>query len=256
MQHWPGLGETDTFYSWVATAFSLGALFISPIAGQMPPLLGYRLSVAIATVFLVGGGFLYTFATNGWMIFMARFLMGIFDGCAYVFSYSYLSNIGNKLEKARRAEREQKQLEAQGESRSKCCRRLSGSDNTMKDKLFTIGLLIKSILYPITFGKTACRWVRLNLLCYDYTAITTIMVQFRGLNQYRWPGWFIAIVGIVYCGAFLIFVRPERKRPGTKEEKKTSKNKACSSACRQLCSSTVSCKAMSLPSCKEVIVSC
>ena len=153
MQQWPGLGETDTFYSWVATSFSLGALFISPIAGQMPPLLGYRLSVAIATLFLVGGGLLYAFATDGWMIFMARFLMGLFDGCAYVFSYSYLSSIGNQLEKASIAKRELKQLEALEESRSKCCRRHNSSDNTMKDKLFTVNLLIKSIMYPVTFGN-------------------------------------------------------------------------------------------------------
>ena len=122
----------------------------------MPPLIGYRLSVAIASLFLVGGGLLYTFATDGWMVFMARFLMGLFDGCAYVFSYSYLSNIGNKLEKVRRAEKELKQLEALEESRSKCCRRCNSSDNTMKDKLFTVNLLIKSIMYPVTFGKPDC----------------------------------------------------------------------------------------------------
>ena len=156
IQQWPGLGESETFYSWVATSFSFGALTISPIAGQMPPLIGYRLSVAIASLFLVGGGLLYTFATNGWMVFMARFMMGLFDGCAYVFSYSYLSSIGNKLEKARRAEKELKQLEALEESRdrSKCRWRLNRSDNTMKDKLFTVSLLIKSIMYPVTFGKT------------------------------------------------------------------------------------------------------
>jgi hypothetical protein len=153
VQQWPGLGETDTFYSWVATSFSFGALTISPLAGQMPPLIGYRLSVAIASLFLVGGGLLYTFSTNGWMVFMARFMMGLFDGCAYVFSYSYLSNIGNKLEKARR-EKESKQLEVLEESRSKRRWRLNRSDNTMKDKLFTVSLLIKSIMYPVTFGKT------------------------------------------------------------------------------------------------------
>lgn len=85
------------------------------------------------------------------------------------------------------------------------------------------------------------------------------MVQFRGLNQYRWPGWFIAIVGVVYCGAFLLFVRPERKKSNqTKEEmisSKLKKESVCSSsACRQLCS-TVSCKAISLLNFKEVIVS-
>ena len=153
IQQWPGLGETETFYSWVATSFSLGAFTISPIAGQMPPLIGYRLSVAIASLFLVGGSLLYTFATNGWMVFLARFMMGLFDGCAYVFSYSYLSSIGNKLEVARRAEKELKQLEALEESRSKCHWRLNRSDNTMKDKLFTVSLLIKSIMYPVTFGK-------------------------------------------------------------------------------------------------------
>ena len=162
MQQWPGLGETDTFYSWVTTSFSLGALVVSPIAGQMPPLIGYRLSVAISSLFLIGGGLLYSFATNGWMVFMARFFMGVFDGCSYIFLYSHLSNIGNKLEKARRSERELKQSEALEESRSKCSRRLNGSDNTMKDKLFTINLLIKSIMYLVTFGRT------FNNICYDF----------------------------------------------------------------------------------------
>ena len=160
MQQWPGLGETNTFYSWVTTSFSLGALVVSPIAGQMPLLIGYHLSVAISSLFLIGGGLLYSFATNGWMVFMARFFMGVFDGCAYVFFYSYLSNIGNKLEEARRAKRELKQSEALEEScSSKCSRRLNGSDNTMKDKLFTINLLIKSIMYLVTFGKTFSNFV-------------------------------------------------------------------------------------------------
>ena len=119
----------------------------------MPPLLGYRLSVAIASLFLIGSGLLYAFATNGWMVFAARFLMGVADGCNYVFSYSYISYIGNKLEKARRAEKELKESHKEEESCSKCCGRFNSSDNTIKDKLFTVNLLIKSIMYPVTFGK-------------------------------------------------------------------------------------------------------
>ena len=230
---------------------------ISPIAGQMPSLIGYRLSVAIASLFLVGGGLLYTFATNGWMVFMARFLMGIFDGCAYIFSYSYLSNIGNKLEKVRQADRDLKQSEALEESRSKCCRRMNSSDNTVKDTLFTVSLLIKSIMYPIAFGKlkTMDDYFDYNNIII-HTAVTTIMVQFRELNQYRWPGWFVAIVGVVYCGAFVVFVRPERKQSKIIREEESSKDKkgnVCSTS-RQLCS-TVSCRAISPPKCKEVIVS-
>ena len=222
----------------------------------MPSLIGYRLSVAIASLFLVGGGLLYTFATNGWMVFMARFLMGIFDGCAYIFSYSYLSNIGNKLEKARQAERDLKQSEALEESRSKCCRRMNGSDNTVKDTLFTVSLLIKSIMYPIAFGKLRLWMIILNIIIIIHTAVTTIMVQFRELNQYRWPGWFVAIVGVVYCGAFVVFVRPERKQSKIIREEESSKDKkgnVCSTS-RQLCS-TVSCRATSPPKCKEIIVS-
>ena len=120
---------------------------ISPIAGHMPHLIGYHLSVLFACTILAGGGMLYAFSTNGWMVSAARFLMGVFDGCAYVFSYSYISQIGSEVEVKRNVGNE---LERSKKKASNC---LSKSDNTFKDKLFTINLLIKSVMHPVVFGK-------------------------------------------------------------------------------------------------------
>lgn len=151
VQQWPGLGETDVFYSWVATSFSLGALVISVIAGQMPKLIGYRVSVTIACLCLSGGGLLYSLATNGWMVLAARFLMGMFDGCAYVFTYSYISEVScHNVSQLREWRGEKANIENCDEDSS---RRSYTSKNSFKDKLFAANLLIKSAMYPITFGK-------------------------------------------------------------------------------------------------------
>ena len=115
----------------------------------MPRLIGYRLSVSFACLCLSGGSLLYTFATNGWMVLAARFLMGVFDGCAYVFTYSYISEISHSVKRLRET-REKANIEKCDEDTSK---RSYASKNTFKDKLFGINLLIKSVMFPITFGK-------------------------------------------------------------------------------------------------------
>ena len=133
------------FYSWVAMSFSLGALVISLVAGQMPRLIGYRLSVTFACLCLGGGGLLYTFAVNGWMVLAARFLMGMFDGCGYVFTYSYISEISHDVSEPREKNIEKCDVDSS--------RRSEALKNSFKDKLFAVNLLIKSVMYPVTFGK-------------------------------------------------------------------------------------------------------
>ena len=130
-------------------SFSLGAFVISLVAGQMPRLVGYRLAVAFACLCLSGGSLLYAFATNGWMMLAARFLMGMFDGCAYVFTYSYISEVGHNVNLLRET-REKANIEKCDEDSSQ--RSYTGK-NSFKDKLFAVNLLIKSVMYPITFGK-------------------------------------------------------------------------------------------------------
>ena len=115
----------------------------------MPRLIGYRLAVVFACLSLAGGGLLYSFSLNGWMVFAARFLMGVFDGCAYVFNYSYLSTVGNELERLKRVKKVTSIEEPQATIMA-----VSGrTKNTIKDKLFSINLMIKSLTYPASFSK-------------------------------------------------------------------------------------------------------
>lgn len=86
-------------------------------------------------------------------------------------------------------------------------------------------------------------------------AITTIMVQFKGLDQFRWPGWFIALVGMVYCGLFLLLYRTQRKLSKTEAEtKEIISSEKCSG--ERVCSAPYACfKMIRQPTCKEVFVS-
>ena len=74
--------------------------------------------------------------------------MGVFDGCAYVFTYSYLSDVGNELERLKRMKKEASVEESQTTSATS-----ERTKNTIKDKLFSINLMIKSLTYPASFGE-------------------------------------------------------------------------------------------------------
>lgn len=116
----------------------------------MPRIVGYHLSVTFACLCLAAGGLLYTFSTSGWMVFTARFLMGVFDGCAYVFTYSYISHIGNEMQQMKTSV---KKLGTDKSDTKDSCSLFCNSDQTLKDKVFTVNLLMKSIMYPVAFGK-------------------------------------------------------------------------------------------------------
>ena len=95
-----------------------------------------------------------------------------------------------------------------------------------------------------------------------FTVVTTIMVQFRQVNQYRWPGYFIAVLSVVYCGAFLLLFRPQHKsvttaiteREGLTETERRDREQMHSRSCK-VCSG-LACRRRSLPTFKEIFVSC
>lgn len=135
----PGLGESDMFYSWAITIFSVSALVISPIAGVLPRFITYRLSILLFLLVFIVGSLLYAQAVEPWMILVARFLLGIFDGASPILLLSYASRSASIIVDARKNDLKEQ------ETNKKFC---------LKDKLFAADLIHKGIIFPVTLGMT------------------------------------------------------------------------------------------------------
>ena len=46
---------------------------------------------------------------------------------------------------------------------------------------------------------------------YMHVGITSIVAQFVEVDQYRWPGWFLFALGILYTVTFLLVYREDEK---------------------------------------------
>ena len=97
--------------------------------------------------------------------------------------------------------------------------------------------------------------VNANDLVSLFTAVTTVMVEIKQLDQFRWPGLFIAFVGVVYCGLFLLLFRSQRRPPKTNTMNTLSKEKCSRNAQYCIPYTTLLCKLRSPPNCKELFVS-
>ena len=149
-QHsWPGLGESDFFYSLISAARGIGLLVGSIVAGFLPAFVPFRLLMLLFPLVSLVGNVLYANATKGWMILVGQFLgQGLSLGMFYVFSLSYVSKTCIFIE-----ESEQITVEELDFRRTKS---KNGRHYSLKDKFFTMNLLLKNIGMPIGVGRYIC----------------------------------------------------------------------------------------------------
>ena len=117
---WPGLGLSEVFYSWTVSAYSIGEIFGAPVAGYMTKYIPYRYTIMLTALTLAVGLLLYALTIQGWMIIVARLLIGIHTGFDLVLVTTYLGETAIEVTAKR---------EAVGGKRDH-------SGATLKDKLF------------------------------------------------------------------------------------------------------------------------
>lgn len=137
---WPGLGQSEFFYSWAATIFSFGETTGALVAGGFTRCVPYRLSFLMDLSLCVVGYLLY-FLTNEhrvWMILVARFIIGFHVGGTIVLVYAYIG------ETAPEELADQPQLDSNHHSKVGICR---NPPKTLKDKLFVFNSFVITITY-------------------------------------------------------------------------------------------------------------
>lgn len=137
---WPGLGQSEFFYSWAATIFSFGEVTGALVAGGLTRCVPYRLSFLMSLSICVVGYLLY-FLTNEhrvWMILVARFIIGFHVGGTIVLVYAYIG------ETAPEEPASLPQLDSNHHSNAGICR---NSHKTLKDKLFVFNSFVITISY-------------------------------------------------------------------------------------------------------------
>ena len=99
-QNYPGFGESELFYSLTITTYSVGSIIASPLTGFLTLCLPY-VSILLAGVFMhTASNLLYGLASHGWMILIARFLLGASFKFFKVSALTYISNKESDYEKA------------------------------------------------------------------------------------------------------------------------------------------------------------
>ena len=72
----PGLGQSEFFYSWVVTAFSIGEVTFALVYTGLYNVVPYTYVFLSLIVSYILGYLLYAVASSGWEILVARFLIG------------------------------------------------------------------------------------------------------------------------------------------------------------------------------------
>ena len=136
MQIEPGLGESESLFSLAITCGFIGAFIGSLAAGFLARLIPYWHLNLSSLVSLTVGWSIYAVAVRGWMLLLARFLIGVFIGMHFVLTYAYF---GESFEDYVAA---QKELDNYGERQA-----------AMKDILFALHGIALYIGYIIAFGE-------------------------------------------------------------------------------------------------------
>jgi len=79
LQVTPGLGGSEFFYSWVVTAYSIGEVTFGFVYAYLFNAVPYTYIFLSLIMSYILGSLLYAVASRGWMIWVARFLVG--GGC-------------------------------------------------------------------------------------------------------------------------------------------------------------------------------
>ena len=86
----PGLGESEAIYAWAVTMYSIGELIGALLAGSIKSILPYRLCFLLGTLFCPLGYAVYSFAVAGWMVMLARLIIGMNCGLILALITAYI----------------------------------------------------------------------------------------------------------------------------------------------------------------------
>ena len=117
--------------------YSFGELVGALVGGYMTKYIPYRYTLLSSALLLAVGCFFYAMTLHGWMILVARLLIGLHAGIGVVVVTAYLGETGTEVAAKR---------EAAGGKRDH-------SGTTLKDKLFIWYSFIMNISYPLSMGK-------------------------------------------------------------------------------------------------------
>ena len=96
----PGLGESETFYSLVITAFNSGAMISAFSSGVLLKFIPYWYLILSSLLLQVLSWTLYVFSTTGWLILLSKLLSGLFLGAEFTLALAYISESSQKYQAA------------------------------------------------------------------------------------------------------------------------------------------------------------
>ena len=134
---WPGLGLSELFYSWTVCVYSIGEILGASVAGYVTKYIPYRYTILLAALTLAVGLLLYALTVQGWMIIVARLLLGVHTGFDLVIVTAYLGETAIEVTAKR---------EAAGGKRDH-------SGATLKDRLFIWFSFVTNGSYLCGLGK-------------------------------------------------------------------------------------------------------
>jgi MFS family permease len=154
----PGLGLSETFYSWSVSVYPIGEVVTGIIFSISAKYTSIKSLCCVDSLLLTLGGVFYGSAVNGPMVLLARICQGSFIGGLSLIVRVYLgetTNIAMKLK----------------------------NEDTKKSQL-------KNSVFIIVFGISA---VSVGL----GPALTPIVAQFPSIDPFRWSGWVVATAGLL-----------------------------------------------------------
>ncbi|XP_064406669.1 uncharacterized protein LOC135351557 [Halichondria panicea] len=174
---WQGLGQSDTFYSWVITLLGIAILSTSLVLMCLPFLSFFRVLMVFNFLILITSGLTYALAFRPWVILASYCIRGVGFSMSEVLVIGYISVTPRLLPRVDN-------------------KRRIKSTFSVKDRYLAITLMFRAIGWPIGLG------------------IAALMAQYRDtVDQFRWPGWANATVSILY--AFIFFITFRKVESGT-----------------------------------------
>ena len=131
------MGLSEYFYSWAVSMYSVGELISAPLSGFATKYIPYRYTILLSSILLAAGSLLYAVAVQGWMVLIARLLLGLNVGSGIVLVTTYLGETAIEVTSRR---------EAAGGKKGH-------GGATLKDKLFIWYTFANYIGYLVGLGE-------------------------------------------------------------------------------------------------------
>lgn len=164
-----GLGVSEGVYAWAVSANNIGGIFGGISGGILASIIPYWYSLLAALICYTVGALLYGTAQYGWMVVMARLLIGIFSGLQRSLIYAYIAMSYQSYV-------EIKQRAGKMMNLTKYCR--------IKDILFSLYTISTSAGYFIGAGSYYREWgehLTMTIMCHRFFCHSGSIHGFRPL---------------------------------------------------------------------------